>query len=146
MQYFFFAIKDCNSVLKVGDLNLNCVIALTETFCEKNRVLVISCEEEALLRVLLQLMHPNNAWGAQRSGFVYFEVIDVKKQGWTFMILILERLYRERIETGAASVVRPWNDFRGLFYLGLNSRGTKLLFVFDCLRKIAAFRLNNLSY
>ena len=61
MQYFFFAIKDCNSVLKVGDLNLNCVIALTETFREKNRVLVISCEEEALLRVLLQLMHPNNA-------------------------------------------------------------------------------------
>ena len=82
MQYFFFAIKDCNSVLKVGDLNLNCAIALTDTLCKKNRVLVIiSCEKEAILRLLLKLMHPNNARGAQRSGFVCSEVIDVKKQG-----------------------------------------------------------------
>ena len=60
---------------------MNCVITMAETLCEKNRVLVITCEEEAFLRLLLQLMHPYNARGAQRSGFVFSEVIDVKKQG-----------------------------------------------------------------
>ena len=65
MQLSLMEVEDYQPIFKVGDLDLNKVIAFSEALGEEPGFLFIGGEKEASIRLLSQLRHPNNALGAQ---------------------------------------------------------------------------------